>query len=256
MGRISSALKKAEQERERYEKYHAERSYVAKTVEGEGIDAHVIAHYDSKSSVAEQYRSVRTNFFSIAENAPMKNVVFASANEGEGKTLSLLNLAVSIAVEMNRSVLVVDANLKKPELHQLLDIDVKKGLADYLKNGLSLKDIVIKTKLNNLSIIAAGGYCPNSVELLDSDKMKTLIDKAGKEYDHVFYDSPAVVPYTDVSVLGPKVDGVILSVEMEVTSRKVLDRALSILKESRVKVLGTILTKAKYHIPELIYKYL
>ena len=86
--------------------------------------------------------------------------------------------------------------------------------------------------------------------------MKDLIEETSGKYDFVFYDVPDVISYTDASVLGPKLDGAIMNIELERTDRKVIDRAIGQLNESRVNIIGTILTKAKYPIPELIYKYL
>lgn len=256
MGRIAEALKKAESEKIKIEQYRDERRYVAKRVSTDGIDPHVIFYFDPKSSIAEQYRALRTNLLSLREDKPFESIMFASAVGGEGKTISLLNLAVSLATELDKKVLLVDANLKKPELHQMLDVESRHGLSDYLNNGLALKDIVSETNINNVSLIVGGGYCTNSVELLDSQKMKDLIEEASGKYDFVFYDVPDVISYTDASVLGPKLDGAIMNIELERTDRKVIDRAIGQLIESRVNIIGTILTKAKYPIPELVYKYL
>src|SRR3989338_3512485 len=165
MGRIADALKKAEAHKAQFERYKAERHYVAKKVEGSGIDPHVIFHYDPKSFIAEQYRLVRTNLLNLSADKQCKDILFTSATEGEGKTLSLLNLGIAMASELNKRVLLVDANLKKPELHQFLDVESKAGLSDYLKNGFGLKDIVHTTRIENISVITGGGYCANSVEL-------------------------------------------------------------------------------------------
>ena len=145
MGRIAEALKKAESEKIKIEQYRDERRYVAKRVSTDGIDPHVIFYFDPKSSIAEQYRALRTNLLSLREDKPFESIMFASAIEGEGKTISLLNLAVSLATELDKKVLLVDANLKKPELHQMLDVEARHGLSDYLNNGLVLKDIVSET---------------------------------------------------------------------------------------------------------------
>ena len=152
------------------------------------------------------------------------------------------------------------AKEKPPEFFKSIKTSLKSVLKHPELNTKIINDAVVKSNkivihtLQFLKLYLLDYYENNNQTL--PIVSKELINNSKKEYDFVFYDTPAAIPYTDACVLGSKLDGVIMSIEMETTGSKVIDRALMILKEAKVNVLGTILTKAKYHIPDFIYKLL
>jgi len=138
-------------------------------------------------------------------------VLVTSAEAGEGKSTTTANLGISLA-QIDRSVLLLDADLRRPTLHTLLRVPSSPGLSSYLSGTAMLEAVVTKTSIPNLSLIACGPIPPNPAELLSSRRMRDLLQTVGGQYDMVFLDSPPVLAASDATTLAPVVDGVLLVV--------------------------------------------
>jgi len=262
MGKLTDALKKAAQERlSRLEKLDQREDLkyqfiVKKTVDSQ-IDPRIVTFYDSKSSVAEQYRILRTNIQSLNSKNPIKAITITSSIHGEGKTITAINLAISMANDLSKkNILLVDADLRRARISRYLGVNAELGLADLIANGSNLDDALLNIGIDNLTILPAGKIPHNPAELLGSMKMKNLISLLKTKYDYVIFDTPPVVPVTDAGLVGAQTDGVIMVIQAERTQKGVVEHGEGLLRQAQAKLLGYILTNIQYHIPGYIYRYL
>ncbi len=197
---------------------------------------------NSKTSfhVREAYKVLRTNLiFSLPSDA-CKKIIITSALASEGKSTNCLNLAITFA-EMDAKVLVIDCDLRRPNLARLLDVPNAPGLSNYLVGLNSIDEIVHKSTYNNLSIITAGNIPPNPVELLSSENMGRLIEKLEKDYDYIFLDTPPVNLVIDTIVVSKYVHGIVMIALQNSTDKESIRYALKQIKFAGSKVLGFIL---------------
>ena len=203
----------------------------------------VWTHINPKDPTSESYKSIRTNiFFSSTEEHPIKSFLVTSPGPQEGKTITLCNLGIAIA-QSGKRVLLVDADMRKPRLHGIFKSKNSIGLSAFLSTQAKAVDIIQKTDIENISIVTGGPIPPNPSELIESHRMKEFIDMAKDKFDFIIFDTPPVAVVTDAVVLSPYVDGIVLVVQNETTSKKFIPRIAQILKDSKTRVTGFILNK-------------
>jgi len=203
----------------------------------------IFTHIQPKDPISEAYRSIRTSIlFSSTEEHHLKSIVVTSPGSQEGKSTTICNLAVTMA-QSNKKVLLIDADMRKPRLHEIFKQPNEKGLSDFLSEQADFKELIRKTNINNLCLISGGPYPPNPSELLSSHKMEELIETAKKEYDAIFFDTPPIAVVTDASILSRAVDGVILVLQSGKTSRKVLPHVNQLIKEARARLVGVMFNR-------------
>jgi capsular exopolysaccharide synthesis family protein len=171
-----------------------------------------------------------------------------SPGTGEGKSLTALNLAISIAMEIGHTVLLVDANLRHPSVHTQLGLSGEPGLSDYLLDNLPLNELFVHPKgVDHLTLLPGGRPLQNSAEMLNSPKMSRLVDELKSRYAGriVIFDLPPVLTAADAMAFAPYVDATLLVVEEGKSQRKEIEHALELL--SSTNVLGTVLNKAGHH---------
>jgi capsular exopolysaccharide synthesis family protein len=262
MGKMQEALRRAEEERARRgptaktEQSDAPRAATAASFGGGlatsvaissgprmgDVDQHLVVLTSPRSEHAEQYRTLRANLLSLSEESPPRVFVVTSAAHGEGKSVTTVNLACSLAEETGRRVVVVDADMRKPACHKLLGIDNQRGLADYLSGGTMIEMVLQRTRLPNLWAIPAGRIPPNTAELLGGRGMDDLLTRLRRDYDHVVIDTPPVVSMMDAAVLSPKADVSLLVVRMGQTPRQSARQAAELLHKAGAKFVGSVLT--------------
>ena len=198
-----------------------------------------------QEAAADQIRFLRTRILKRMKEPEANSLLVTSANQGEGKTLMAINLAVSISQEIGRTVLLVDADLRKPSVHNYFGFEVKFGLTDYLLGKADIPDLLVNPGIEKLTIIPGGQPLPNSTELLGAPRMEALVKQLKGRYSDRFiiFDSSPVLTCADPIVFSNFIDRVILVVEAEKTSRKELTNALEFFKDK--PVLGTVLNKVK-----------
>jgi len=260
MGKFTDALRKAaEKHIERIEKREEFKPYVVRAATESKVDPHVVAYFDPSSPIAEQYRILRTNLQAITDKpAPPKIVAITSAIHGEGKTITSVNLGVTFAHDLSKkSILLVDADLRRGTLSRTLGLEASKGLSDLLMNGITVEETLLRISgIDNLHILPSGTRPQNPAELLGSSRLKDVISDLRKNYDYVIFDAPPVIPVTDAGVLGVQCDGIIMVAQAGRTQRGVIVHAQDRLNTVKARVLGYVLTNIEYHIPEYIYRYL
>lgn len=233
----------------------------------------LICLLDPKSVLSESLRSLRTNIQFASLDRRVKSIIFTSAALGEGKSTCVINLAITMAQEGIR-VLLVDADLRKPIVHQRLGIEREPGLVDALLGTTSWRsyvrsatDLMLGTVgvdrflstpgLDNLHVITSGSESGNPNEFLNITKIKALIAEMQEDYDIVLIDTPPILPVTDAVAFSSRVDGTILVYQVGRIGRNALKRAKFLLDHAQANVLGVVLTNVKSEVtPEYgLYRY-
>jgi non-specific protein-tyrosine kinase len=201
--------------------------------------------------ITDHFNLLRLQILQKLEEIGGNSLLITSANPGEGKTFTAINLGICLAQELNRTVLLVDADLRNPTsrhydfANDFFTIKTDQGLADYLLGQAEITRILLNPGIDKLTILPAGRPLPNSAELLGSLRMATLVDEMKKRYPGdriIIFDTPSLL-CADPVVLSRYVDAVLLVVEQEKTTARDFQRATELLKNS--KILGTVLNKSK-----------
>lgn len=223
--------------------------------------AMLIIHFDPRSSYSESFRALRTNIQYLHIEYGYKTFIVTSTNPLEGKSSTVSNLAITFA-QMGKRTLLVDGDLRKPELHRsfgldrrggLTDIilgdqpwqDTVKSITDLIMGTFDLDDILQSPGMDNLDIITCGDIPPNPSEIHFSENMNAFLEEVREAYDYVIIDTPPVVPVSDAAILGSKCDGVILVYEVGRVARSALKRAKFLIENVKGKVVGVVLNKLK-----------
>jgi len=194
--------------------------------------------------VSEAYRALRTSVLLSTADRPPQVVLVTSSQPDEGKTVTALNLASTMAQKGGR-VLLIDADMRRPGIAKALDLSLTEGLSGILTGAYEYdpQRLFQMEWGTHLSILPGGPIPPNPAELLCSAKMESLVKRVRQDFDHIVIDSPPVLPITDPTILSGFVDGVIMVVECEVTTRAALVRACKIIEHAGGKIIGTVLNK-------------
>ncbi len=199
-----------------------------------------IAEKESASLASEAYRTIRTNLqFHLGEESAVRAIVITSPAPKEGKTITAVNLAISIA-NSGQSVLLVDSDLRKGRLHSIFDKDNTLGMADFLSREVSLESVVSKTGIENLFIVTSGQTPERPAELIASARMKAFIKEASLKFKKVVIDTPPIIPVTDAAILASLTSGTILVIESGKSTRPLLLDSKSLLEKVNAKLLGIV----------------
>jgi len=202
----------------------------------------LVAGLSPKSLAAEQYRQLRTRLAHAEGAQNLRTVLVTSPQKSEGKSITSANLALTMAQELQRRVVIVEADLRKPSLRHLFGLPPGPGLAEYLTGAAELKDVMRFLPDHNLTVLDAGVSPANPAELLGSTAMRRLLDHLRSRFDRVILDTPPVLPLADVAVLAPLVDGTLMVVRAGVTPKPAIENALRAFDSSRL--LGVVLNES------------
>jgi succinoglycan biosynthesis transport protein ExoP len=193
-----------------------------------------------KSAVAECARSVRTNLLFMGADRPLRKLLMTSAGTGEGKTTTSIGLAVTMAQAGNRVVL-LDTDLRKPRLHRTFGVSGEVGITSVLVDAAKLDEAIKKTEVVGLDLLPCGPLPPNPADLLHSDRFKELLERLAGMYDRVLLDSPPVGVVTDAAILSQLVDGSLLVIQANRTTRESARRARRRLLDVEANIVGVVL---------------
>lgn len=192
------------------------------------------------SSRAEAYRKLRTNIRFLGATEATKVIIVTSAVAGEGKSVTALNVALTL-VEMGERVLFIDADLRRPRSDEYLDVSGEVGLSNVLAGDLPIDDALQPWGTEGLTFLAAGSHPPNPSELLGSHQMRLLVEAARLDYDRIVIDTPPVLPVTDAVVASSYADIVILVIRAGHTTRAQAHTAVEALHAGSARFAGTVL---------------
>ena len=191
----------------------------------------------------EAYKSLRTNINFISSTSDIKSVIITSALPQESKSNVAVNIAINMASE-GKKVILVDCDLRKPVLHKYLRVGShNQGLTDVLAGKVKLDDAIVKFKDVKVHLLPAGTIPPNPSEMLSQERMRKLVDFLKETYDFVIIDAPPVSVVTDAAVLGNYVDGAILVVRSKFAPKETIQLAKQKLENVNIKILGVVLTR-------------
>ncbi len=214
---------------------------------GAAIDPVVCCYHRPKSREAETYRAVRTSLYFSARAGGHKVIQVTSPTAGDGKTTLAVNLAVSIA-QSGKKVLLVDADMRRPRLHQLLGLSKKRGLASLILEECKAEEAIVQLPaLEGLAVLPCGRPPPNPAELLTSLRFQDLLNALREQYEFVIVDSPPLLAVTDPCVVAARVDGVLLTFRISKNGRPLVERAHSMLAALGTKVLGVVVNGVRVH---------
>jgi len=187
------------------------------------------------ASEIDFYKVIRTQILQKTQANDRNLIMITSANPGEGKTVTAINLAVTFAKEFNNTSLLVDCDLKQQKIHQYLGLPGEKGLADYFIKGTPMDELIIWQGIEKLTLISGGAAVKDSSELLGSPKMKSIIKEMKNRYDnrYIFLDVPPVLNVSDAIAFAPLVDSIILVVQAGRTSVNDIKKALALIPEEK-----------------------
>ncbi|MBT3343675.1 MAG: polysaccharide biosynthesis tyrosine autokinase [Gemmatimonadetes bacterium] len=219
--------------------------------------AQLVAYFDPMSTLAETYRTLRTNIEFVSVEKGVRCMMITSSMHHEGKSTTIANLAMTMAQLGKRTVL-VDCDLRKPSTARLFGLDKEPGVTevivgnykwqdvvrtvtDIVTGGMGMEDVLQTQGISNLNIITSGAIPPNPAELLNSRRMDEFLQELRDEYDVVLIDTPPVLHVTDAAILGKKVDGALMVYKAGDVARTSLKRSTSLLLGVGVELLGVVI---------------
>lgn len=215
---------------------------------------HLITYDDPRSPISEQYRTIRTNIQYASVEEELRAILVTSAGAGDGKSTTVGNLAVVMAQQGNK-VLLMDTDLRKPTVHYIFKQSNNRGLTNILTHQKRLEECTLTTEVENLYILPSGPIPPNPAELLGTKTMHELVEETLQYYDFVLFDSPPVLAVTDAQILTDYCDGVVLVVSSGKTGREEAVKAKELLTHAHAKLLGVVLNEKKQKQNDYNYYY-
>ncbi|MBS2028816.1 MAG: CpsD/CapB family tyrosine-protein kinase [Deltaproteobacteria bacterium] len=215
------------------------------------IDNRVVAITQPASAAAEQFRLLYHRLERVRATRPLKTVAFTSAVAGEGKTLTVVNLALAAAAaNPERRVLLMDCDLRRPTVHTLLGLTPQPGLAEVLRGEAQVPSALRRFASTRLAVMPAGGKVEEAADLLHSSVMRQLMKHAADHFDEVYLDAPPCLAFADAHILATQCQGVVMVVKAGQTSSRRVSQALSQLHDA--PVLGCVLNGVD--VAELAYR--
>ncbi len=195
---------------------------------------------NSRFDIKEAYNELRTNIsFSIPKKG-CKVICVTSAIASEGKSTTLVNNSIVFA-KSGEKVLLVDCDLRKPNVNKILKISNDKGISNILVSSAEIKDVININVIENLDVITSGDIPPNPVELLSSDRMAEVISELSENYDYIFIDAPPINVVTDAALISKVCDGVMVVIRQGVVEKKFLVDAVKKLRFVNAKIIGFVI---------------
>ena len=191
------------------------------------------------SYVAEQFRALRARIDAVATQRRLKSISVCSPLAGDGKTTAAVNLAMVTSLSVDRRVLLIDCDLRKPKVHSALGIRPELGLAEVLTGEATAEKAIMRVEGSELDVLAVRGRPTNPSELLGSMTMRKLLDELAERYDRIVLDTPAVLGVPDAKAVAEISDGIVMVVRADSTAQYDVEAALEIL--DRGKILGLVL---------------
>jgi protein-tyrosine kinase len=203
-----------------------------------------VVTFPDNPEVMDHYNLLRTQVLHRTRDKGHNTLMVTSVVDGEGKTVTAINLAVSMSKEVNQTVMLVDTDLRHPKIHSYLGCSAEKGLSDYLQDDVPVSDLLVNPGLAKMVVLPAGKPLFGSTEILGSPKMEKLVAEMKRRYPerYVIFDCPPVLTVPDALVFASYVDGVILVVEAGRTTKDQIRKAVELLEDRNI--VGLVMNKA------------
>lgn len=208
----------------------------------EGLN--LVTQNDPKNPAAEAYRVIRTGIQFAQAGKELQTIALTSCTPNEGKSTTVANLAV-VLTQAGKSVLLIDCDMRNPTVHKNFNLSNKVGLSSCISMGTAFSDAVQKTSIEGLYALTGGVIPPNPSELLGSEQMKNVLQRAKEQYDYVLIDTPPVMPVTDALIVGRFVDGMILVIASAEVKVEMARDVKNQLVNAGANILGVVLNKVR-----------
>lgn len=196
---------------------------------------------------------LKSNLMEAAAGHPAKLLMVTSSKSGEGKTLAAISIAKTLAQGKKAKVLLIDINFNAPQLHHVFEIPQQPGLADLVLEQVPSSDCCSTTGINNLDVLPIGSKQDNSNWLFDTDQFAQSLSALAEQYDYVVVDTNSFLGASEVSLICPLFDAILLVVECEVTKWQVAKTTAEKIQNARGNLLGTVMNRRKFYIPRFFY---
>ena len=208
----------------------------------EGLN--LITINNPKNPAAEAYRVIRTSVQFAQAGKELKTIAITSCTPNEGKSMTVANLAI-VLTQAGKSVLIMDCDMRNPTVHKNFNLSNKVGLSSCISMGTAVADAVQETGIEGLDALTSGVIPPNPSELLGSERMQNILQRAKEEYDYVLIDTPPVMPVTDALIVSRFVDGMILVIASAEVKVEMAREVKNQLVNAGANILGVVLNKVR-----------
>ncbi len=251
MGRTYEALERAEKEYEKNSKAKVEQAFIPREPIPKKTKPSIIT---SHRNGGEAYEGLKVNLMARYPDKSIRSIVLCSTDHGDGATTTATHLAAALAKDGQLKVLLVDVNLRTPGLHNRYHIDHAPGFSDYICSTKDITTPAFSFTRKNLCVMPSGTNTSSPIDLFGTDRFDQFLREMRDRFDYVILDAPPVPSFSESRLICPKVDGVILVIESGKTRRQVALKAKREMEEAGAKILGIVINKRKYYVPEWIYK--
>ncbi|MYL69895.1 polysaccharide biosynthesis tyrosine autokinase [Halobacillus litoralis] len=204
----------------------------------------LVTYMNPNSIISEQFRTIRTNIHFLTDQNKRKVFLITSPNKQEGTSTAIANLAVSMA-QNREKVLLIDANLRSPTLHQIFKSSNNIGLTNVINGSSELNEAIDQTGIAQLHLLTSGTISPNPSDVLGDYRMEELLEKVGGIYDLVLIDTPSVLKSTETRILASLCDGVFILLNRGKTKIEEAEESKKIMNLAHANVLGLLLNDNK-----------
>jgi len=222
-------------------------------------DGTVPSRYVDESPEGTEFRRLAKRVLDLCRPQGALTLMVTSSMRGEGKTTIASRLAISLARRKKKKVLLVDADLRRPQIHRLFGFNRQNGLAEILEGDLTVQAACKSTTADNLKVITGGKITRNPSKLFENDRFTELMERFKADYDIIILDFPPTIPVSDPEVVGRMVDAVLFVFMAGKTPREVGQRGISILERAEANILGVVVNDLSevlpYHYRYKYYKY-
>ncbi len=201
-------------------------------------DQYLVSH--PKSSVAECFRTVRTNLLFMSPENPSRRLLVTSASPQEGKSTVVINIGITMA-QSGSKILLLDTDMRRPRLHKTFGIQGGLGLTTAILGEADVDKVIYHSDVSRLDILPCGPIPPNPTELFHTERFLRLIEQLSEKYDRLIFDSPPILVVADPLILSRAMDGVVLVIKSSQTSREIVKRAVRQMTDVKARILGTVL---------------
>ncbi|MHC4871159.1 MAG: CpsD/CapB family tyrosine-protein kinase [Planctomycetota bacterium] len=208
---------------------------------------------EDRSQVAEEYRILRTRLQII--NPSRNSVMFTSCRHGEGKSSTSMNLSLFLAKKKDKKILLIDLDLRRSRIAKMFNLKPEIDIVDVVRERNDVEEAIIYSKKENLYIMPVKRDYSNATEILESNKMREIIEQAHENFDFVIIDTCPCLSTADPTIIGRMVGGAVMVVRSRQTQRESLEHAVLALQEHGIPTLGLVITFMKYFIPRYFYRY-
>jgi len=209
------------------------------TIDGGEINRRRVSLLAPDSFIAEQFRSLRSRIDALATQRPIRTIAVTSSSAGEGKSLASINFALVSSMSVGSRVLLVDCDMRRPEVGHTFGLNPESGLAEVLAGTATWQQSIIRIDETTLDVLAVKSVPNNPSELLASGAMKELSESLASSYDRVIFDLPPILGVPDAKIVSELSDGVLIIVRADKTPREEIEAALDVI--DRQKILGLVL---------------